>query len=74
MRDDFPTLERPIKANSGNLAGGQFLKSVLLVTNFALIWAIGRMLMKGKGRENSCQLSVVSCQWSVVSCQWSVVS
>ena len=41
ISDDLPTLERPIKANSGKRAGGQVLKSVLLVMNRAVSCAIG---------------------------------
>jgi hypothetical protein len=35
IRDDLPTLERPMKANSGRLVSGHFRQSVELVTNSA---------------------------------------
>ena len=40
MRLDFPTLERPIKAYSGNIPEGHFFTSVLLMTNSALVISI----------------------------------
>ena len=40
MRLDFPTLERPMKAYSGNVPPGHFLTSVLLMTNSALVISI----------------------------------
>jgi hypothetical protein len=39
INEDFPTLDRPINANSGNLAGGLLVKSVLLVMKRAIIGA-----------------------------------
>lgn len=41
ISDDLPTLERPINANSGKRAGGQVLKSVLLVMKRAMSCDIG---------------------------------
>jgi hypothetical protein len=41
MSDDFPTLERPMKAYSGNLSLGHFETSLLLVTNSADLINIG---------------------------------
>ena len=40
IRLDFPTLERPMKAYSGNVPPGHFLTSVLLMTNSALVISI----------------------------------
>ena len=40
LRLDFPTLERPMKAYSGNVPPGHFLTSVLLMTNSALVISI----------------------------------
>lgn len=44
IRDDFPTFDRPMNANSGMRAGGHFVKSVLLVMKLAVmgfaIWVI----------------------------------
>ncbi len=46
MREDFPTLDRPMKANSGKRAGGQVLKSVLLVMKRAMSCDIGAKVGK----------------------------
>ena len=40
MRLDFPTLERPMKAYSGNVPAGHFRTSVLLMTNSAFVISI----------------------------------
>ena len=40
MRLDFPTLERPMKAYSGNVPVGHFCTSVLLMTNSAFVISI----------------------------------
>ena len=40
MRLDFPTLERPMKAYSGNVPVGHFRTSVLLMTNSAFVISI----------------------------------
>jgi hypothetical protein len=40
IKEDLPTFDRPMKANSGKRAGGQFLKSVLLVIKRADSWAM----------------------------------
>lgn len=40
MRLDFPTLERPIKAYSGNVSVGHLVTSVLLMTNSAFVISI----------------------------------
>jgi hypothetical protein len=40
MSDDFPTLERPMKAYSGNAGAGHFVTSVLLTTNCAILISI----------------------------------
>lgn len=37
---DLPTLERPIKAYSGNLVGGHWSTRALLITNSALLISI----------------------------------
>lgn len=37
MREDFPTLLRPIKAYSGKELSGHLLTSLLLITNSALL-------------------------------------
>lgn len=40
MRLDFPTLERPMNAYSGNVPVGHFFTSVLLIINSALVMFI----------------------------------
>ena len=40
IRLDFPTLERPMKAYSGNVPPGHLFTSVLLMTNSALVISI----------------------------------
>jgi len=37
IKDDLPTLERPINANSGYLGGGHFLKSAALEIKIACL-------------------------------------
>lgn len=43
MREDLPTFERPTKANSGSVAGGQFARSAALVSNSAEWICMGLM-------------------------------
>lgn len=44
IKDDFPTLDRPIKAYSGKLTLGHFATFVLLITNLAERIRIGSEL------------------------------
>ena len=57
MREDFPTLLRPMKAYSGRLPSGHFRTSVLLMTNFALLMCMFRMNegLINSGEPQSCE-------------------
>ena len=51
MRDDLPTLDRPMNANSGMRAGGHFVKSVLLVMKLAVMGIAIRVILATKVRK-----------------------
>lgn len=59
IREDLPTLERPMTANSGYFGGGHWLTSTLLFTNSAVLtweWLGGGSSSCISGNSGSCQL------------------
>src|SRR5258705_7528585 len=54
ISEDLPTLDRPIKANSGLSGKGQWLICVLLMTNSAvlMIMDVLKVLIEGQNTKN----------------------
>ena len=55
-RDDFPTFERPMKANSGIRSGGQPSRSVALVPNSAVLIFTPRNCTLRRGASSALDL------------------
>ena len=51
IKDDLPTFDRPMNANSGMRAGGHFVKSVLLVMKLAVMGIAIRVILATKVRK-----------------------